>query len=228
MDAGVVFRDRGQQEIALVHPECLGQRRDADGRDTCLAGFQHGDDVGLDGDRLLVVLRKSLARWKLDNGDPVTADELAILSGRAPQAIKNKLAGQYKEITGSQDHIAAEEASAWLSRQKDYYPSIWREQDNTARLVETDMGLGEVLFIPVAKDGSLYHPGLVRDGKYQIDADGKEREFDTFEEALAALQKMHFPQWRRPTPEGRWTRVRGVDWRRIAVDQLETKSSAHT
>lgn len=181
---------------------------------------------GLDGERLLVVLRKSQARWKLDNGEALTAEELAILAGRAPQTIKNKLAGEYKEINGKQHHIEAEEANAWLSRQKDYYPSIWREQDDTARLVETDKGMGDVVFVPVAKDGSTYHPGLQRDGKYQIDADGAEREFDTFEEALAALQKMHFPQWRRPTPEGRWTRVRGVDWRRVSMDQLKVMPPA--
>ncbi|MCI2395076.1 hypothetical protein [Aliiroseovarius sediminis] len=175
---------------------------------------------GLDDEHLVAVLRKSLARWKVDNGEPVTALELAVLSGRAPQTIKNKLAGNPAEINGSQMRIEAEEAAAWLSAQSDFNDSIWRKQCDAVSIVEADEGLGEVVFVPVAKDGSMFHAGLIKDGKYLIDAEGAEREFDDFDEALSALQKMPFPQWRRPTPEGRWTRVRCVEWRRVTRDEL--------
>jgi hypothetical protein len=175
---------------------------------------------GLDGERLLVVIRKSLARWKLDNGEALSAEELAVLSGRAFQTIKNKLSGDPSEIQGTQAHIEAAEANAWLSRQKDFYPSIWKNQDDTPAIAEREKGMGEVAFVPVAKDGSLFHPGVKRDGKYLVDSDGAEQEFESFDEALAILQRAHFPEWRRPTPEGRWTRVRGVDWRRVPLDRL--------
>lgn len=175
---------------------------------------------GLDDEWLVIVLRKAQARWKLDNSEPLSAKELAALSGRALQTIKNKLSGETKEIHGSQVRIEAGEAAAWLSVQKDYNESIWKEQDDTESIIVSDKGMGAVVFVPVAKDGSFFHPGLCRDGKYMIDGEGSEREFEDFESALAALQKMHFPQWRRSTPEGRWTRVRGVDWRRMPMESL--------
>lgn len=175
---------------------------------------------GLDDEHLVAVLRKSLARWKVDNGVSVSALELAVLSGRAPQTIKNKLAGNPAEINGSQMRIEAVEAAAWLSAQSDFNNSIWRNQSDAVSVAESDEGLGEVVFVPVAKDGSTFHAGLSKDGKYLIDGEGAEREFNDFDEALSALQKMQFPQWRRPTPEGRWTRVRGVEWRRVTQDEL--------
>jgi len=182
------------------------------------------DVWGLNDEHLVVVLQKSLARWKVDNGDPLDAGELAILSGRALQTIKNKLSGQTKEIKGSQKRIEAHEARAWLSAQKDYYGSLWQIQDDTDIVIEADQGMGDVVFVPIAKDGSTFNPGLQRDGKYLIDAEGAEREFDDFTSALTALQQMHFPQWRRPTPEGKWTRVRGVEWRRVSVQELEAST----
>lgn len=181
----------------------------------------------LDGERLLHVINKSLARWKLDNGEPLSAEELAVLSGRALQTIKNKLAGPHRELTGSQMRIEADVSMDWLSRLKDYHPSIWKEQQGTPAFVETDSGLGEVALVPVAKDGSIFHAGLRRDGKYLVDSDGTEREIESFDEALAALQRMHFPEWRRPTPEGRWTRVRCVDWRRVPLDELNRRAREH-
>lgn len=175
---------------------------------------------GLDGEHLVKLLRKAIARWKVDTGQHVDAKELALLSGRALQTIKNKLAGKPAEIIGNQNRIEAREAAAWLAAQKDFNTSIWRDQDDTADLVETDRGLGEVLFLPVAKDGSVFHPGVRREGKYLVDEEGREREIEAFEEALASLQSMVFPQWRRPTAEGVWTRVRAVEWRRYSADEV--------
>lgn len=175
----------------------------------------------LEGEHLARLIRKSAARWKLDNGEPVNAKELALVSGRALQTIKNKLAGKPAEIIGNQNRIDAHEALAWLGAQADFYTSIWRDQDDTDTLVEQDRGLGQVLFLPVAKDGSVFHPGVQRDGKYLIDEDGKERATSDFKEALAILQSMYFPQWRRPTQEGVWTRVRAAEWRRYDEDQLD-------
>lgn len=219
-DFGVVLtqsRDDEQRRQVLA-----GQIRTAEQ----LLAILPAETWQLDDERLLKVIHKSLARWKLDNGQPLSAEELSVLSGRALQTIKNKLAGQSKEINGTQLKIEAAEAAAWLSVQKDYYPSIWKEQDDTRAIVEIDKGMGDVAFVPVAKDGSIFHPGLKRDGKYLVDSDGAEREFESFDEALAALQRMHFPEWRRPTPEGRWTRVRGVDWRRVPLDELNRQARA--
>ena len=177
---------------------------------------------GLANERLTQLIEKATARWKLDNAEPVNATELSVLSGRALQTIKNKLSGQYKEIRGTQKKIEASEALAWLATQKDFKMSIWREQDDPEVVDLFDVGLGQVFFLPVAKDGSVFHPNVKRDGKYLIDENGRERAIEDFDEALEALQSMHFPQWRRPTREGQWTRVKGIEWRRYSKDELDT------
>lgn len=176
---------------------------------------------GLANERLTQLIEKATARWKLDNAEPVNATELSVLSGRALQTIKNKLSGQYKEIRGTQKRIEASEALAWLAAQKDFMMSIWREQDDPEAVDFFDTGLGHVFFLPVAKDGSVFHPRVKRDGKYLIDESGRERAIEDFDEALEVLQSMHFPQWRRPTREGQWTRVKGIEWRRYSKDELD-------
>lgn len=181
---------------------------------------------GLADERLTQVIEKATARWKLDNSKPVNAIELSTLSGRALQTIKNKLSGEYKEIRGTQKKIESSEALAWLMAQKDFKFSIWREQDDATVADAFDADLGQVFFLPVAKDGSVFHPGVNRDGKYLIDEDGTERAIEDFHEALEALQSMLFPQWRRPTKEGQWTRVRGIEWRRYSKDELNLMSLA--
>lgn len=166
------------------------------------------------------IIRKASARWKLDTGARLNAEELAVLSGRALQTIRNYVAGSPSIIRGNQNGIDAKEAEKWLSRQKDFHMSIWRQQDDTDNIATADLGLGKVLFLPVAKDGSVFHPGLRRNGKYVIDAEGRERDFEEFDDALKELQSMYFPEWRRPTSGGVWTRVRAVEWRRYGEDDV--------
>lgn len=221
--------------VVLSRTENLEMRREALAADIEMAerilSLLPVETWDLDGERLLVVIRKSLVRWKLDNGQSVTAEELATLSGRALQTIKNKMAGEYKEIRGTIARIEAQEALGWLSRQKDFFSSIWKEQNDavepTDLPTDVDKDWGEVAFVPVAKDGSVFHPGLKRDGKYLVNKYGVERAFESFDEALAILQRALAPEWRRPTPEGRWTRVRGVDWRRVPLDELNAQAREH-
>ncbi|MDE4139982.1 hypothetical protein [Phaeobacter gallaeciensis] len=170
-------------------------------------------------EHLIKVFQKAEVRWKIDTGEPINARELALLSNRALQTIKNKLAKNSREIEGTEKVIEAREALLWLETQKDFKTSIWREQEDTIA-DEAPEDLGKVFFVPIAKDGSLFHPGIHREGKYLIDLEGREQAFEDFHAALAVLHSMRFPQWRRPTSEGVWTRVRGVEWRRYTWDEL--------
>jgi hypothetical protein len=72
----------------------------------------------------------------------------------------------------------------------------------------------------LSQDRTLFHPGLEKDGFYIVGESGSERKFTEFEEALRALQAMLIPTWRRPTEKGRWTQVRGIDWRRMDKKEL--------
>ncbi|MYZ48346.1 hypothetical protein E4O86_11570 [Rhizobiales bacterium L72] len=76
--------------------------------------------------------------------------------------------------------------------------------------------------MPVARDGSAFHPGLRRAGRFTIGEKGTELQVEDFDQALAQLQLMPTPYWRRPNNVGNWGIVSGVRWARLDVSDLET------
>ena len=71
-------------------------------------------------------------------------------------------------------------------------------------------GLGTML--PVARDGTCFHPGLRRNGQFTIGEKGNEKRFDSFQQALDALRAMSVAKWRRPNDQGNWGIVSGIRW----------------
>lgn len=167
------------------------------------------------------IVTKAHARWKIDLGLPVDRDDLVLLSGLAEQSVRNRLSGKDREIHGTSDHIEADEALKWLKSQKKFVTSLWRFQDDTGAIDELETAVQQPIFVPVAHDRTLFHPGLNKGGAYFVGERGSELKFTDFDEALRALQEMQTPAWRRPSEKGRWTLVRGIDWRRVDRDQLE-------
>ncbi len=76
--------------------------------------------------------------------------------------------------------------------------------------------------IPVAADGSWFHPGLRGRHGYKIGRKGNgEVYIDDYFSAVDALQKMDPPYWRRPSPgSGKSSCVKGVSWRLVARREL--------
>lgn len=166
------------------------------------------------------IVSKAHARWKLDQGEPLTRGDLVLLSGLAEQSVRNRLAEKNSGIEGTIDHVEAAAALPWLSKQKKFVSSLWRYQDDTDVIESLETYVADPLFVPVAPDKSVFHPGLRKDGAYIVGESGSERAFTDFDEALQALQAMLIPTWRRPTEKGRWTQVRGIDWRRMDKQEL--------
>ncbi len=109
-------------------------------------------------------------------------------------------------------------ALTWLQKRKDFLNSIWAEGEPAAPKGSgpgVSVELDRMIFVPVARDGSIFNPDLVRGGVYQIGAKGEEQNFRTFAEALSALNAMPVPRWRRPNEKGHWGIVSGVGWQRI-------------
>ncbi|SFE93304.1 hypothetical protein [Roseivivax sediminis] len=173
---------------------------------------------------LVRILEKAIARWKVEQGEQINAHELALLSGKALQTVKNNLGAKGKPIQGNQHQIEAKVALAWLQDQRGFKSSIWRQQQDEDVPSDLEVDMGEVAFVPVAPDGSIFHPGVKRDGNYLIDEKGREERLADYWQALHRLQSMHVPEWRRPTAGGSWTRVRGVDWKRLPVEELKQLS----
>jgi hypothetical protein len=108
-----------------------------------------------------------------------------------------------------------------------------RRRDIVYRLAETykERHGGEIREVPIAADGSIFHPGLERRRGYQIGPKGKEIYVSTFEDALARLKIMEpKPYWRRPNVNGIPGIVAGVGWRTIPekeLSRLATESASH-
>ena len=79
----------------------------------------------------------------------------------------------------------------------------------------------EMIEVPVARDGSWFHPGLKRRQGYQIGPKGKEKYVDDYFDALNQMRKMHAPYWRRPS---KTTGVPGIvtatSWRSVSLESL--------
>lgn len=74
--------------------------------------------------------------------------------------------------------------------------------------------------VPVAAEGSYFHPGRARGGKFMIGAKGEEVSCMSFDEALSALHEMAIPRWRRPNGVGNGGSVSIRDWKRVEYCQL--------
>lgn len=67
--------------------------------------------------------------------------------------------------------------------------------------------------VPVAADGSVFDPVTCRRaGGYWVGPKGRENKFARYDDALAALNLMSKPYWRRPNANGRWGIVLGRRW----------------
>lgn len=179
--------------------------------------------VGKDGHRSLedaLMLAKN--RWALDHGLPVEPEALAMFGDITMGSMRNLLSGKtaiFKKINGK---IGAKEALDWLSEKRSFFPSIWRHArpEWDGQSYETDY-LTPV-FVPQSRDGSIFHPGLRRNGTFTVGEKGSEKQIVDYEEALAALQEMPRTAWRRPgRGKGGWGTVSAVHWVRMSHSELD-------
>lgn len=184
------------------------------------------------------------ARLALDQDKTITLHALAMLSGVTPKRIQNAIYAKTDEapLVGKNNLIAPEACEPWLNA-RDFHWSIWKQVSALAPL-DADWGAGvpfeaaeasdqvhDYLFVPVANDGSYFHPGLYRGGDvredegktgYSIGGKGDERLVENFDEALSMLWRMETPRWRRPNNESRkWGIVTGQTWKRVRRAELE-------
>ncbi len=164
-------------------------------------------------------------RWALDHGNPIEAQALAKLGGVSWGRMRNMISGKGAVLHAEGGMIPAHEALDWLADRDDYYPSIWRTaRPNWDDIVhENALEYEDPVFVPAARDGEVFHPGLQRSGEYTVGAKGEEARYERFEDALGALTRMSTPRWRRPgkgnSPS--WSLVSGVEWKRSTMTELQ-------
>ena len=172
------------------------------------------------------IVNLALSRNAIDAGvGEVDLQSLAVFGGVTEGRIRNILSSGDGGLEKSGQRVTAASAAAWLKGRKEFFASIWQQPDEAAPEAPSPDFSDEVVFVPVAADGSHFHPGLARGGKFMIGAKGEEVQHSSFDEALTALQQMATPRWRRPNEAGNWGIVSGRDWKRIERRQLMSMGS---
>lgn len=165
-------------------------------------------------------------RWALDHMEPVEPAALARFGGVSEGRMRNMISAKDGKFTRTTDgRIPAAQALEWLAGRDEFYNSIWRDQERAEGTSSGEI-LEEPVFVPVARDGSVFHPGLTRNGTYTVGPKGDEKHLADYTGALQELQRMPRPYWRRPNDQGGWGVVRGIEWKRFEKRQLERHSGS--
>jgi hypothetical protein len=167
-----------------------------------------------------VVIRAN-NRWALDNGKPIEPLTLAEFGGISEGRIKNMMSGESKQFSNVNGKIPALEAIKWLSDRDTFYNSVWKDQRPFYKHIDKII---EAHFVPVARDGTVFSPNLMRNNGFTIGEKGDEKKVADFEEALSVLHKMPIPYWRRKNKNGSWGIVRGVGWKRINIKENQIEA----
>lgn len=182
------------------------------------------DVIALGGGQNAIIKIAKLAssRHSIDTGrGEVDIHSMAIFGGITEGRVRNLLSEDGNLLErGPNGGVVAMSASVWLKKKKEFLPSIWQEEDDvdneddrmgSAKPVEAE----RMIFVPVSRDGSMFTPDLMRNGAFRIGEKGEEQDIESYEEALAALNSMPIPRWRRPNEKGIWGIVSGVAWQRV-------------
>jgi hypothetical protein len=171
------------------------------------------------------------ARLKIDADEPVTVHELAALSQVTTKRLQNAMYAKSSDapIAGNDGLISSMSAMRWLEA-RDYRPSLWNDPEAEFAQAETteDDLEDDFVFVPEAKDGSIFSPiKCLRGGengkpRYTVGPKHAEKDFESFDKALAALTRMKTARWRRPTENGIFSVVSAERWRRITRDELKS------
>ncbi len=187
---------------------------------SAFAGRSDVGAMGSDGNAIIRIANLASSRHALDLGrGEVDVHSMSIFASLSEGRVRNLLSSSEGALErGPNGGIIAMSALTWLQKRKGFLNSIWAdEEEGPAEASEhsTVIDMDRAIFVPVARDGSIFNPDLARSGTYQVGAKGEEQHFSTFTEALSALNAMSVPRWRRPNDKGHWGIVSGVAWQRV-------------
>jgi hypothetical protein len=221
---GIVLDGSYDEDELAQHIEKLVKEAEEFVAATPFVQWQIGSATTSESD-LFRLVRLAGNRWALDNDRPVEPAALAEFGGVSEGRIRNMMSGTKRTFSAEDGRIPALEALAWLNGRKEFWNSIWREQQLPQYGTKRRPPLERAVFVPVARDGSMFHPGLRRGAGYTVGEKGSETQIADFDEALAALQRMPTPYWRRPNSSGNWGIVSGVRWERLDTSDLAILAS---
>jgi hypothetical protein len=213
---GIVLHDGEDPDMLRAHIEHLLRHAQELEAKTPVAQWQLNENNELS--RLVAIARN---RWALDNDEPVEPVALAHFGGVSEGRIRNMMSGANRTFTSDEGKIPAPEAHKWLAGRPEFWNSIWRQQSLPQYDDSRTAPLRQAIFVPVARDGSTFHPGLRRGSTYTIGKKGEEEQVADFNTALKKLQHMPVAYWRRPNPSGHWGSVAGTRWERADASDFK-------
>lgn len=160
------------------------------------------------------------ARLKVDQDESLTMGEIALLTGKRDATVTTTA---YRKVFPTYEHdgkryAAVADVLPWLI-QNGYLPT--QGKDEPAASAPATEHAEDYLFVPVARDGSIFAPSCASGGRFTIGKKGHENKFDNYMDALEALQRMPTPRWRRPGLSGVPGIVTGVRFERLARSRVE-------
>jgi hypothetical protein len=163
------------------------------------------------------------ARLKIDNGQPLTLTELALLAGHNERSVMSAASrGEFPSIAGEKRRLVnADDALDWLLP-RGYKPTRWESESPRGEALSEGLPTVEAVFVPVARDGSMFEPSCRTSGGYTVGEKLNEQKFQDFYEALDALTQMPTPKWRRPNLSGNRGIVSGVEWHRVSKATMDS------
>lgn len=130
---------------------------------------------------------------------------VALLGGVSEGRVRNLMSGSAAEFKAIEGGIPVAHVQAWLQGRGAFWPSNWHREQQEEKYME-------VIRVPQASDGTVFHPGLRRRSGYMVGEKGSEQTIEDFDAALDTLTRMDEPRWRRPNAQGNWGIVKGVEW----------------
>jgi hypothetical protein len=213
---GIVLHDSEDPNELAAHIKHLLEQAQELEANTPITQWQLNDNNDLS--RLV---RIASNRWALDNNGPIDPVALAHFGGVSEGRIRNMMSGANRTFTSAEGRIPANEALKWLNGRPEFWTSIWREQSLPQYDDNRSTPVKQAVFVPVARDGSTFHPGLRRASAYTVGKKGSEKQIADFDAALAELHRMPVPYWRRPNASGTWGSVAGIRWERVDASEFE-------
>ena len=170
--------------------------------------------------QLTQIVKLAVNRLALDRGGFVDPASLAVFGGVTEGRIRNMMSGNDRKLANEGGKVPAADAMSWLKDRPEFFNSIWQDDAESWETSQTIATSEDVLFVPVGRDGTPFHPGLSRGGNFTIGLKGSEVQVSAFSEALRQLQRMPAPSWRRPNDVGNWGIIRAVEWKRFTAGEL--------
>lgn len=167
------------------------------------------------------VYNLALSRWNIDRGEgSVDPLSLSLLGNVSEGRVRNLMAGADKVLENVGGRASASSAIAWLANRRDFFESVWQSNAEDEPTDHSSTDFEQVVFVPIAKDSSLFHPGLEKSGGFRIGPKGQEETIQGYDAALERLQKMPKAYWRRPNASGNSGIVVEVGWVRFERAKL--------